>query len=128
MGKKTEQHKDEMSEATMTLTPWDMFVIQTAIERYEKAFLDRPSPSPAEALAWYANQSGIESRPGVARVTIPSRGLGSRALAVIRIWFHKIVLPIWLAIVPHRVAAADEQAVYVKGADGPEESGEAEAW
>jgi hypothetical protein len=41
------------------LTPWDMFVIQTAIERYEEKFPDRPSPSPAEALAWHANQSGI---------------------------------------------------------------------
>ena len=29
----------------MTLTPWDMFVIQTAIDRYEKAFPDKPSPS-----------------------------------------------------------------------------------
>jgi hypothetical protein len=113
----------------MTLTPWDMFVIHTAIERYEKAFPDMPSPSPEEALAWYANQSGIESRPGVRRVTTAcTRGLRSRAFAPIRVWWHKIVLPIWLAIVPYRVAAAHEQSVYVKGADGPEESGDAEAW
>ena len=41
----------------MTLTPWDMFVIQTAIDRYEKVFPDKPSPSIAEALEWNAKQS-----------------------------------------------------------------------
>jgi len=37
-----------------------MFVIQTAIDRYEKAFPDKPSPSVAEALEWNAKRS----RPG----------------------------------------------------------------
>jgi hypothetical protein len=78
----------------MTLTPWDMFVIQTAIESYEKTFPDRPSPSPAEALAWYANQSGIESRTTVrSRIMAFARGLRSRTFAPIRVWWHKIVPP-----------------------------------
>jgi hypothetical protein len=46
----------------MTLTPWDKFVIQTAIHRYEKAFPDKPSPSLAEAL------SGIQIKADVNRV------------------------------------------------------------
>lgn len=79
----------------MTLTPWDMFLIQTAIERYEKTFPDMPSPSPAEALAWHANQSGIESRPAVrSQITVWIRGLRSRVSAPIRVWWHKIVLHI----------------------------------
>jgi hypothetical protein len=114
----------------MTLTPWDMLVIQTAIERYEKTFPNRPSPSPAEALAWWhANQSGIESRPGErSLITACTRRLRSRASAPIRVWWHKIVLPIRLAFVRYRVVAAYEQSEYVTGADGPPGSGDAEAW
>ena len=44
----------------MTLTPSDMFEIQSAIDRYEKAFPRKPSPSPAEALAWRAGKLGEE--------------------------------------------------------------------
>jgi hypothetical protein len=113
----------------MTLTPWDMFVIQTAIERYEKAFPKRPSPSPAEALAWSAHQIGIKSRPGVrSLIAAWIRGLRSRASAPIRVCWHKVVRPIWLAFVRYRVTAAQEQSEYVKGTDGPQESGDAEAW
>jgi hypothetical protein len=73
----------------MTLTPWDMFVIQTAIDRYEKAFPDKPSPSLAEALEWNANQSRRESRSNM-------RGLGSyrpqspwsRASEFVLMWWH----------------------------------------
>jgi hypothetical protein len=85
----------------MTLTPWDMFVMQTAIERYEKTFPDRASPSPAEALAWHANQSGIQSRPAVrSRITARTRGLRSRSSEPIRVWWHKIVLPMMARIRP----------------------------
>jgi hypothetical protein len=83
----------------MTLTPWDMFIIQTAIERYERTFPDRPSPSPAEALAWHANQSEIESQPAVrSQFTACTRGLRSRGSAPIRVWWHKIVLPVMARI------------------------------
>jgi hypothetical protein len=49
----------------MTLTPSDMFEIQSAMDRYEKAFPRKPSPSPAEALAWRAGRRGGESRTQV---------------------------------------------------------------
>jgi hypothetical protein len=85
----------------MTLTPWDMFVIQTAIERYEETFPDRPSPSPADALAWHANQSGIGSRPADrSQITACARGLRSRTSVAIRVWWHKIVLPLVARIRP----------------------------
>ena len=38
------------------LTPGDMFEIQSAIDRYERAFPRKPSPSPATALAWVSGQ------------------------------------------------------------------------
>jgi hypothetical protein len=75
----------------MTLTPWDMFVIQTAIDRYEKAFPDKPSPSLAEALEWNANQSGRDSRSNV-----PSnhrQSLWSRASELILTWWRTSALP-----------------------------------
>jgi hypothetical protein len=85
----------------MMLTPWDMIVIQTAIERYEEKFPDRPSPSPTEALAWHANQSRIESRPAVRnQITACARGLRSRTPVTIRVWWRKIVHPIVARIRP----------------------------
>jgi hypothetical protein len=36
----------------MTLSPSDMLAIQSAIDRYERRFPDKPSPTAAEALAW----------------------------------------------------------------------------
>jgi hypothetical protein len=76
----------------MTLTPWDMFVIQTAIDRYEKAFPDKPSPSLAEVLEWNAKQSRRESR---SKVRGPGSGrrqsLRSRATEFILTWLHTSV-------------------------------------
>ena len=73
----------------MTLTPWDMFVIQTAIDRYEKAFPNRPSPSLAEALEWNAkrNRGGLRSKvqgPDGERRQSP----WSRACDFILAWWH----------------------------------------
>jgi hypothetical protein len=85
----------------MMLTPWDMFVIQTAIECYEEKFPNRPSPSPAEALAWHANQNRIESRPAVRdQIAACARGLRSRTAVTIRVWWRKIVLPIVARVRP----------------------------
>ena len=70
----------------MTLTPWDMFVIQTAIDRYEKAFPDKPSPSVAQALEWNANRSGSATGPGTDSKRRQS--LWSRAYEVILTWRH----------------------------------------
>jgi hypothetical protein len=36
----------------MTLSPTDMLAIQSALDRYERRFPNRPSPTAAEALAW----------------------------------------------------------------------------
>jgi hypothetical protein len=78
----------------MTLTPWDMFVIQTAFDRYEKRFPDKPSPSPAEALAWHATQSGRKSQPDVrGQIMARSCGLSSRASQSIPFRWNTIVLP-----------------------------------
>jgi hypothetical protein len=83
----------------MTLTPWDMFVIQTAIDRYEKAFPNKPSPSLAEALEWSAEQSGRESRSNV-RGDRP-RSLRSRASEFILRWWHNGALPRVGAMLAH---------------------------
>jgi hypothetical protein len=73
----------------MALTPWDMFVIQTAIDRYEKAFPDKPSPSLAEALEWSANQSRRESRSNVRGLGIyRPQSLRSRASEFVLMWWH----------------------------------------
>jgi len=73
----------------MTLTPWDMFVIQTAIDRYEKAFPNKPSPSLAEALEWNANQSRPESRSNVRGLgSDRPRSLWSRASESVLMWWH----------------------------------------
>ena len=55
----------------MTLSPSDMLAIQSAIDRYERRFPDRPSPTAEEALAW--------------RVGTP----WDRLL----IWWHVVVMP-----------------------------------
>ena len=70
----------------MTLTPWDMFVIQTAIDRYEKAFPDKPSPSIAEALEWKAKQSGHDLRSNV------RQNLWSRTSEAILTWWQASLL------------------------------------
>jgi hypothetical protein len=36
------------------LTPFDILIIQTAIEEYKRKFPKRPAPSAEEALAWRA--------------------------------------------------------------------------
>ena len=66
----------------MTLTPWDMFVIQTAIDRYEKAFPDKPSPSLAEALEWSAKQSRRDLRSNM------RQNLWSRTSEAILTWWQ----------------------------------------
>jgi hypothetical protein len=86
----------------MTLTPWDMFVIQTAIDRYEKAFPDKPSPSLAEALEWNANQSGRDSRSYVPRPGSNHRqSPWSRASELILTWWRTSALPRAGAVLAH---------------------------
>ncbi len=52
----------------MPMTPRDILEIQSAIDRYEKKFPHKPSPTPAEALAWKAgNARGSQQGLGIAR-------------------------------------------------------------
>jgi hypothetical protein len=68
----------------MTLSPSDMLAIQSAIDRYERRFPDRPSPTAAEALAW---RSGTP---------------WDRLL----IWWHVVVMPrVKPALVPQTSAS-----------------------
>jgi hypothetical protein len=91
----------------MTLTPWDMFVIQTAIDRYEKAFPDKPSPSLAEALEWGARQSGRESPSNVRGSRSDRlRSLRSRASEFILRWWHTRAVPRAGAVLIHRSGGA----------------------
>jgi len=52
----------------MPMMPRDILEIQSAIDRYEKKFPHKPSPTPAEALAWKAGSAFI-----------PTRGAGSES-------------------------------------------------
>jgi hypothetical protein len=74
----------------MTLTPTDMLMIQSAIDRYEKKFPRKPSPSAAEALAWQARKQGTrllseESSP----IKMGKRGVWSWASGSFRVWWQK---------------------------------------
>jgi hypothetical protein len=44
------------------LTPFDIVIIQTAIEEYEQRYPDRPTPDAEAALAWRAGQRENGSR------------------------------------------------------------------
>lgn len=46
-------------QSPMTLTPADMLNIQSAIDRYEKKFPRKPSPSAKDALAWEAGKRRV---------------------------------------------------------------------
>jgi hypothetical protein len=71
------------------LTPWDMFVIQTVIERYRRRFRTGPFRPPQSP--WRGTPIGGELNRG--QVTAWARGLRSRTSMTIRVWWHKIVLP-----------------------------------
>ena len=54
----------------MSMTPQDILEIQTAIDLYKKKFPRKPSPTPAEALAWKAGKrlhTDKGNRSGIAR-------------------------------------------------------------
>jgi len=55
----------------MPMTPRDILEIQSAIDRYERKFPRKPSPTPTEALAWKAGKrlrSDKGSWIGIARM------------------------------------------------------------
>jgi hypothetical protein len=61
----------------MPMTPRDILEIQSAIDRYEKKFPDKPSPTPAEALAWKAGNMH-RSQQGIGVVRVLSLVFGAR--------------------------------------------------
>jgi hypothetical protein len=72
----------------MTLTPTDILKIQTAIDRYEKKFPRKPSPSVAEALAWQAGKRGAEPRTDEStRIGLSEWGGWSRARESLLVWW-----------------------------------------
>jgi hypothetical protein len=74
----------------MTLTPTDMVMIQSAIDRYEKTFPRKPSPSAAEALAWQAGKHGNELLPEeCSQIVLGEPGVWSWACESFRVWWRK---------------------------------------
>ncbi len=63
----------------MTLKPTDVLEIQSAIDKYERKFPRRPSPSAMVALAWRLGKKEWARRWATPQDAQPSvRGLGSR--------------------------------------------------
>jgi len=66
----------------MPMTPRDILEIQSAIDRYEKKYPRKPSPTPAEALAWQAGKSlhsDQGGRIGITRMLSLVLGVRTRA-------------------------------------------------
>ena len=64
----------------MTLNSTDILKIQSAIDRYEKRFPRKPSPSADDALAWQAGKRRSLSRPIVReRNELGHRGIWSES-------------------------------------------------
>jgi hypothetical protein len=66
----------------MPMTPRNILEIQTAIDCYKKKFPRKPSPTPAEALAWKAGKQlhpGKGNRFGIARMLSLLLGARTRA-------------------------------------------------
>jgi hypothetical protein len=57
----------------VALTPTDILKIQSAIDRYEKRFPGKPSPSAEDALAWQAGKRRRESRSNAGEASELSR-------------------------------------------------------
>ena len=74
----------------MTLTPTDILKIQSAIERYEKRFPHKPSPSAEDALAWQAGKPRSEPW-SIARdrSVLSRRGIWSWICQSLRVWRQK---------------------------------------
>jgi hypothetical protein len=74
----------------MTLNSTDILKIQSAIDRYEKRFPRKPSPSADEALAWQAGKCGSLPRSnGLDRSELNYRGIWSWICLSLRVWRQK---------------------------------------
>jgi hypothetical protein len=71
----------------VTLTPTDILKIQSAIERYEKRFPRKPSPSADDALAWHAGKRWSLPRSNARdRSALSHRGIWSWICQSLRVW------------------------------------------
>jgi hypothetical protein len=70
----------------MTLNSTDILKIQSAIDRYEKRFPRRPSPSADEALAWQAGKrKGLPRSNGLDLSELSQRGIWSRIFQCLKV-------------------------------------------
>jgi hypothetical protein len=71
----------------MTLNSTDILRIQSAIDRYEKRFPGRPSPSADDALAWQAGRRRSSPRSNAGgRGELSYREIWSRIFQSLRVW------------------------------------------
>jgi hypothetical protein len=71
----------------MTLNSTDILKIQSAIDRYEKRFPRRPSPSADEALAWQAGKRrSLPRSDGLDRSELSQRGIWFRIFQSLKVW------------------------------------------
>jgi hypothetical protein len=71
----------------MTLNSTDILKIQSAIDRYEKRFPRRPSPSADEALAWQAGKrKSLPRSNGLDRSELSHHGIWFRIFQSLKIW------------------------------------------
>jgi hypothetical protein len=69
------------------LKPFDILVIQTAIEEYERKYPRRPTPSAEEALAWRLRRRDRRRKQGQLGVTAERRPL--RIYERFRAWWKR---------------------------------------
>jgi hypothetical protein len=71
----------------MTLNSTDILNIQSAIDRYEKRFPRKPSPSADDALAWQAGKrKSLPRSNGLDRSELSRRGIWFRIFQSLRVW------------------------------------------
>jgi hypothetical protein len=71
----------------MTLNSTDILNIQSAIDRYEKRFPRRPSPSADDALAWQAGKRrGLPQPNARDRSELRHTGIWFRIFQSFRVW------------------------------------------
>jgi hypothetical protein len=73
----------------MTLNSTDILKIQSAIDRYEKRFPHKPSPSAVDALAWQAGKRRSVPRSNAPDRELRHRGIWSWICQSLRVWREK---------------------------------------
>jgi hypothetical protein len=75
----------------MPLNSTDILKIQTAIDRYEKRFPRKPSPSAEDALAWQAGKRRNLPRPNARdRTELNHRGIWFRIFQSLKVWRQQV--------------------------------------